>query len=116
MRVYQLCRELAKEIDAILQILPPRLKKIADHLERSMESGGLNLSEGLVAFKPKVKASAFDISRREIGEVRKALQRAVDKKGIPAARIRRADEMADCYIGMMTVMIKQQEERHRNGE
>jgi four helix bundle protein len=111
MRVYQVAQELAREIDQILPILPPTVKKIADHLERSSESLGFNLSEGLVAFKPKVKASAFDIARRETAEVRKALRRLVEKGAVPPARIVRADRLADCLIGMLTNMIKQQERR-----
>lgn len=116
MRIYQVMRELAKEIDHILAILPPGCKKIADHVERSCESAGLNLNEGLIAFKPKVKASCFDITRRETSEIRKALQRAVDKGGLVHKQTERSDSLANCAIGMLTVMIKQQEQRHKNGE
>ncbi len=111
MRVYQVARELAQEVDRIIAILPPSVKRIADHLERSVESVGLNLSEGLVSFKPRVKASAFDISRREAAEVRKALQRLVDKKALNQTATRKADQLANSVIGMLTVMIKQQEAR-----
>ena len=115
MRIYQVMRELAQEVDRILQIMSPRCKKIANHLERSCESAGLNLNEGLTAFKPKVKASYFDITRRETSEIRKAMQRAVDKRGIDNREVTRADNLANCAIGMLNVMIKQQEEE-RNGE
>jgi four helix bundle protein len=111
MRVYQVARELAQEVDRIIAILPPSVKRIADHLERSVESVGLNLSEGLVSFKPRVKASAFDFSRREAAEVRKALQRLVDKKALNQTATRKADQLANSVIGMLTVMIKQQEAR-----
>jgi four helix bundle protein len=102
MRIYHVMRELAKEVDRILAVLPPRCRKIADHLDRACESAGLNLNEGLAAFKPRVKAAAFDISRRETSEVRKALQRAVDKKGIHQHGVTKADELANCAIGMLT--------------
>ncbi|HEY0672686.1 MAG TPA: four helix bundle protein [Longimicrobiales bacterium] len=116
MRVYQVAREFALEVDRILAVLPPRLARIANHLERSTESVGFNLNEGLTAFKPRVKASAFDITRRETGEARKAMQRAVDKKGIRPSGIAKADQLGNALIGMLTVMIKQQEKRDEDGE
>ena len=111
MRVYQAVRELGLEVDRIIAVLPPACRKIADHLERSCESVGLNLNEGLTAFKPRVKANAFDIARREAAEVRKALQRAADKQGVHPDAVKRADQLGTAIIGMLTVMIKQQEKR-----
>jgi hypothetical protein len=40
MKVYQVARELGKLIDEIVAKLSPKLKRVADHMERSMESGG----------------------------------------------------------------------------
>jgi four helix bundle protein len=111
MRVYQLARELAKEVDQIIAKLPPRLKRIADHLERSMESAGLNLAEGLAAYRPGIKANAFEVSRKETGGARKAIERAYDRNGISKPEIERAMSLANSYVGMLTVMIKQQEKR-----
>jgi four helix bundle protein len=116
MRIYKPVRELGLEVDRIVAMLPPHCSKIANHLERSLESIGFNLNEALTAYKPKVKASALDITRRETSEARKALQRAVDKKGVPATATVRADKIANAIIGMSTVMIKQQEVREKNGE
>ena len=116
MRIYKAVRELGLEIDRILALLPPHCSKIANHLDRSVESIGFNLNEALIAYKPKVEASALDITRRETSEVRKALQRAVDKKGIHAAATVRAEQIANAIIGMLTVMIKQQEVREQNGD
>ena len=111
MRIYQAVAELARETDQILPTLPRRARYLAEHLKRSVESAGLNLSEGLTVYKPKVKASAFDIARKELGEVRKAIARLIDSKAGPAARMKRSDYLADCSIGMLTNMIKQQEAR-----
>src|SRR5687767_5938345 len=94
MRVYQAARELAKEVDKIIAKLPPGLKRIADHLERSMESAGLNLAEGLAAYRPGIKANAFEVARKETGEVRKAIERAYDKNGISKSEIERAMSLA----------------------
>lgn len=111
MRVYQLAEELSEEVDKILAVLPYKARKLADHLERSSESVGLNLMEGLTAFKPKVKASCFDITRRESGEVRKVLRRVVRRKFIAPMQTQRADGLASAMIGAMTRMIQQQEAR-----
>lgn len=111
MRVYHVAAELAAEVDPLLRLLPRRVWVLAGHLERSTESVGLNLMEGLAAFKPKVKASAFDISRKEAAEVRKILKRLVAKKVLTEAQIQRTYELAGSVIAMLTVMIKQQEAR-----
>ena len=111
MRVYQVAAELAAEVDLLLPLLPRWVWVLAGHLVRSTESVGLNLMEGLVAFKPKVKATAFDIARKEAAEVRKILKRLVARKVLTEAQIQRAYELAGSLIGMLTVMIKQQEQR-----
>lgn len=114
MRVYQLARDLGGLIDQIVVKISPRLKRIADHMERSMESAGLNLSEGLTAYRPGVKASAFEISRKETGEVRKAVERAFDKKGISKIELDEVMTLSNSLVAMLTVMIKQQEKRKEN--
>ena len=111
MRVYQVARELGKEIDRIVAKLRPNFRRLADHMERSMESAGLNLAEGLAAFRPGIKANAFEISRKETGEVRKAVERAFDLNAISAREMEKPQQLANTFIAMLTVMIKQQEQR-----
>jgi four helix bundle protein len=76
-----------------------------------MESAGLNLAEGLTAYRPGIKANAFEISRKETGEARKAIERAFDNKGITKIEMEPALNLSNSFIGMLTVMIKQQEQR-----
>ncbi len=111
MRVYQVARELGKAIDQIVPKLRPRFARLADHMERSMESAGLNLAEGLSAYKPGIKSNAFEISRKETGELRKAVERAFDVKAISALEMASPMQLSNTLIGMLTVMIKQQERR-----
>jgi four helix bundle protein len=113
MTVYAVARDLGKVIDRLVARLAPKMKRIADHMERSMESAGLNLAEGLSAYRPGVKTSAFEISRKEIGEVRKAVERALDKRGITQREHDEAMVMSNSMIAMLTVMIKQQEKRKK---
>ena len=90
MRVYHVARELGKWIDRIVAKISPQLRRIAEHMARSMESAGLNLSQGLTAYRPGVKASAFEISRKETGDVRKAVERAFDNHARAPTPARRA--------------------------
>ena len=76
-----------------------------------MESSGLNLAEGLSAYRPGIKANAFEISRKEAGEARKAIERAYDRHAITANEYNEAMTLSNSFIGMLTVMIKQQEKR-----
>jgi len=111
MRVYQLALALAGHVDQIRDGLPDRVKNISKQLERAMDSVTLNLMEGLTAFQKGTKASAFHITRKETGEVKMALRRLVMRKARTREAIQKPIEEADCLIGMLTVMIKQQEER-----
>ena len=111
MRVYQLALELAAEVDAVVARLPLRVANTAKHLEKSMDSVIFNLMEGLTAYKPAVKASAFDITRRETSEVKGALRRLVMRQAKTIGQVQKPLEQADCLIGMLVVMIKQQEDR-----
>jgi len=111
MRVYQLARDLGRVIDGLVAKISVTSRRLADHLARSMESAGLNLAEGLTAYRPGVKASAFEISRKETGEVRKAVERALDIDGITRREYDQAMALSNSFIAMLTVMIKQQEKR-----
>jgi four helix bundle protein len=113
MRVYQVVAELGRLVDQLLsEPLPKRARYVAGHIRRSLESAGLNLNEGLTEFAPKVKASAFGISRKELGELKKGLARFHDMKVGQPILLRKGAQLADCAIGMLTVMIKQQEARN----
>jgi four helix bundle protein len=81
------------------------------HLERSVNSTHFNIGEGVVAFKPKVKAEKYDIARREAKEVQKALSALVLRKKLREEDVERANDLADAVIGMLTNMIKNLEQR-----
>lgn len=114
MRVYQLCEEFQEAVDELLEQLPPEARKIVNHLDRAKESAGLSLSEGLSAFNPRVKASYFDITRRETNECKKAMRRLVRRKFAPLSATFRSSNLGDALIGAMVNMIKQQEAREEN--
>jgi len=81
------------------------------HLEKSADSTYFNIGEGTVLFKPKLKASKYDIARAEANEVKRALRALVLKGKLTQADVGVADDLADCIIGMLTNMIKHLEDR-----
>jgi four helix bundle protein len=102
MRMQQVAEELAAENDKLL----PRARALAplqaDHLERSCDSLLFNMAEGIACFKPKMKISAYDISRKEGNEYRAVLRR-LNVKGVYAwDEIKRAHELAGVCIAMLT--------------
>jgi four helix bundle protein len=67
--VYQAAEALISEVDLIVRKLPHRLGKTADHLDRSVNSVLTNISEGAGIFRPKGKANAYAVARKEAQEV-----------------------------------------------
>jgi four helix bundle protein len=102
--------ELVAEIARVLRKVSYRCKASND-LAKSGDSLLLNLGEAVTAFKPKVKAAAYDVVRREAGEVLKALRALVLKGKLREADITKASDLADCIIAMATNLIKVQEAR-----
>src|SRR5688572_9582873 len=110
--VYQAAEALVAEVDGILQRLPYRLRRTADHLDRSANSVLNNVSEGAAIFSPKGKANAYAVARKEAQEVKAALRATVLRKGIDQQAIAKAYHLADCIIAMLTRMIKNLETRY----
>jgi four helix bundle protein len=81
------------------------------HLEKSVDSTYFNIGEGTVLFKPRLKASKYDIARAEANEVKRALRALVLKGKLTQEDIAVAEDLADCIIGMLTNMIKNLEAR-----
>jgi hypothetical protein len=63
MRMYRAAEELAVEVERLLPRARRRAWRQADHLARSADSVLFNTAEGVGAFKPGVKLTAYDIAR-----------------------------------------------------
>jgi four helix bundle protein len=81
------------------------------HLENSGNSLYFNLGEGVAAFKPKVKASKYDITRGEANEVMKTARALVLQRRLREEDVVRINDLADYLIGAMTNMIKRLEQK-----
>ena len=112
-RFWQAAEVVMGEIDRLLPQIRPRATNAADHLERSAESGLFNIGEGVGAYKPKVKISCYEISKKEMNEVRTILRRLVIKKVLTNKEIEVAYNAAGAVIGMLTSAIIALEKRHR---
>lgn len=66
--VWRKSNDLAIELRALADSLPPRMDDLADQLRRSVSSVALNLAEGANEFSPVAKAAFYRIARRSAGE------------------------------------------------
>jgi four helix bundle protein len=108
--VEQKAEQLIAEVARLVRKIPYRCKATND-LERSADSGFLNLGEGIAAFKPRKKAAKYGISREEFAEVQRALRALVLKRKLSEVEIKLAYSFADEIIAMLTAMIKNIEAR-----
>ena len=108
--VEQKAEQLVAEIARLLRKIPYRCKA-ANDLERSGDSTFLNLGEAIAAFKPRKKAMKYGIAREEAGEVQRALRALVLKRKLSEEEIVIAHNLANEIIAILTVMIKNLEDR-----
>ena len=105
LRVEIAAEELVAEIARVLRKLsyPCDASK---HLEKAGNSALFNLGEGIVAYKPRVKAGKYEIARGEAKEVEKAARALVAQRRLTAADIVRIEDLCDYLIAALTNMIK----------
>ena len=102
--------ELIAEVARLLKrVRPPCNASI--HLEKSADSVYFNIGQGTALYKPKLKASKYDIARAEANEVRRGLNALVLKGKLRNEDIAVADNLATEIIAMLTTMIKNLEGR-----
>jgi four helix bundle protein len=104
----------AEELIAEAGRLLKRLKQpctASFHLEKAADSVYLNIAEGSALYKPKPKASKYDIARAEANEARHALRALVLKGKLRDQEVAHADGLANEIIAILTTMIKNLELR-----
>lgn len=79
LRVEIMAEKLVAEIARVLRRLPYPCNA-SKHLEKSGDSVLFNLGEGIVAFKPRIKAAKYGISRGEAHEVQRAARALVQDR------------------------------------
>jgi four helix bundle protein len=110
LRVEIAAEELAAEIARVLRKMPYPCDA-SKHLEKSGNSVLFNLGEGIVAYKPRVKAGKYEITRGEVKEVEKAARALVVQRRLTEADIAKIEDLCDYLIGALTNMIKNLEDR-----
>src|SRR5438105_12074543 len=111
MRMIEVAEQMAAEVDLLLPRARAKRPNPADHLERSTDSALFNLGEGVTSYKPKVKIAAYEIARKETGEVRMVLRRLVIAKVFTKQETQKAYNLADLLVGMITRAILAVEKR-----
>jgi four helix bundle protein len=110
LRVEIKTEELITEVARLLRKVPYHCNACR-HLEKSADAVYLNLGEGVSSFRPRKKASKYDIAREEAGEVQRALSAIVLKGKLTNDDVAGADDAASHIIAMLTNMIKNLEDR-----
>ncbi len=110
LRVEIKAEELIAEIARVLRNLRYRCNA-SKHLETAGDSVLLNLGEGIVAYKPRLKAAKYDISRGEAREVQRAARALVLKSKLTTKDVEKIDDLTDHIIGSLTKMIKNLEDK-----
>ena len=111
MRMQMAAEELAAEIDDLLPVVKRHARNAADHLDRSCDAVLFNMAEGVGAFKPRVKISAYEVARKEANELRAILRRIVMKRVLSNHDINRAYNLTGVVIGMLTQAMRTLEKR-----
>jgi four helix bundle protein len=111
MRVWQAAEEMVAEIDGWLKRVQSRSGNAAYHLERAAESVLFNIGEGVGAWQPKVKITAYEIAKKEANEVRAILRRLVLKRVLTSEEIEKPYNLAGAIVGMLTRAIIAVEQR-----
>jgi four helix bundle protein len=110
LRVEIAAEKLVAEIARVLRKIPYQCDA-SKHLEKSGNSALFNLGEGIVAYKPRVKAGKYEIARGEAKEVEKAARALVAQRRLTQADIAQIEDLCDYLIAALTNMIKGLEAR-----
>jgi four helix bundle protein len=81
------------------------------HLEKSGDSALFNISEGIASYKARSKATKYDIARGEMREAQSAATALVLKGKLSDRDIAPLIDATDAVIGMLTIMIRNLEDR-----
>ena len=106
LEVYQLGRELNREIASILAELPRAAADAADNLRRAGGSIVRNIGEAGGKWTPKDKAHYYHIARGSGTEVAASLHEIEDFGFVTAARADRVRTLAWRIVSMLTGLIR----------
>ena len=111
LEVYQLARELNREVAALLKELPRGSAESADNLQRATKSITRNIAEGAGKWRVPDKTHFYQIARGSATECAASLDELVDFGLLPESRIERAKQLAWRIVAMLVGMIRSLEDR-----
>lgn len=111
LEVYQVARELNREVALLLKDLPRGSAESADNLQRGSKSITRNLAEGTGKWRLPDKIHFYQIARASATECAASLDELVDFGLVAADRITRAKQLAWRVVAMLVGMIRSLEDR-----
>jgi four helix bundle protein len=114
--VYRLARQLARETNELLKLLPPGRADVADQLRRATMSVALNIAEGSGEFAPKEKARFYRIAKRSTTECGAVLDHVIDIGFLAEAATADARVLVVRITGALVKLIKSTERTTTAGE
>lgn len=115
LEVYQVARELNREVRTILADLPRGSSESAENLGRAARSVTRNIAEGGGKWSPADKANFYHIARGSGTECAASLDELVDYGFLEEKRILRAKELAWRVVSMLVGLIRSLSVTDRRG-
>ena len=112
-RMLEVSEALQDELDRLVPLIGGKDANAIDNLRRSAESISFNMGEAVVAWKPKVKISKYEICRCEANEVRTILRLLVRRGALTQQQTQRAYNLTGLLIKMLVNASKSLEDLDR---
>lgn len=111
LEVYQVARQLNREVREVLEHVPRGHADSKDNLRRAAESVTRNIAEGAGKWKIPDKVNFYHIARASATECAACLDELVDFGLVAEDRIRPAKETLVRVVAMLIAMIRSLESR-----
>ena len=114
LEVYQLARELNREVKKVVAPLPRGVSESIDNLIRAAKSVQRNIAEGAGKWRVPDKVRFYHIARASATECCASLDELVDWGIISSEAVRHAKQIAARIVMMLIAMIRATEQRGRD--
>jgi four helix bundle protein len=111
LEVYQVARELNREVAMLLAALPRGHAESKENLSRATKSITRNIAEGGGRWRPADKIRFYHIARGSATECAAGLDELIDTGAIPATRSQAARDLAPRVVAMLIKLIRSLESR-----
>jgi four helix bundle protein len=116
LEVYQLARQLNRDLRDLIDQLPRGHAESIGNLKRAAKSVTRNLAEGCGKWKLPDKINFYQIARASATECAACLDELVDFGLAPETRVRTVKQTLARIIAMLVAMIRSLEEKSRTAQ